>query len=88
MRTKSGVNAPSSMPRYRDVFRFGRFVGSAAAASIIVWQAWASGAGRVGSLRNFFVVKPTKPKPISAPAKLKMISEVTSTGGTSSPLLR
>ena len=80
----SGARNESPSPRKSERPRRGRAERSAAAVSIIVSQARASGAGSVGSDRNFFVASPTNPKPINDPARLTRISVFTSTGGTSS----
>mgnify|MGYP000329031919 CR=1 FL=1 len=66
----------------------GQVVGfSEIAALIIVSQARASGAGRVGSDRNFRTVRPTNPNPMNAPATERTIRFATSTGGASNPFV-
>mmetsp|Transcript_94781 Transcript_94781/g.265390 ORF Transcript_94781/g.265390 Transcript_94781/m.265390 type:complete len:205 (-) Transcript_94781:86-700(-) len=75
------------VPSAKDTPSFGRRLLSVTAASIIDMHACASGAGSVGSERNFRVARPTKPQPMREPARQARMFSMMFTPGTLRPWL-
>mmetsp|Transcript_47246 Transcript_47246/g.122104 ORF Transcript_47246/g.122104 Transcript_47246/m.122104 type:complete len:208 (-) Transcript_47246:65-688(-) len=71
--------------RTRETSRRGRWASASVAVMTSVLHACASGAGSESSARNFFVAKPTTPRPISAPTMHASIVCPTFTDGIERP---